>query len=317
MKPLRVVALLDGKPGHEKQTMGIIKALEKKTTVDLVEIKQPKLTLLQTLRRTCRLLFTKSGEGNDQVENRDLLIGTGTATHLSLLLYKRQYSIPAVICMSPASYLKPYFDICFVPEHDGIDQSDNVFFTIGAPNCSEDKKIHKENAGLILLGGIDRKSHHWDSKKISAMIKEILIREDTTQWTISSSPRTPQQTVSDMVKLVTQYENCRFYDYRDTEQGWIEQQYDQNSLVWVTSDSISMMFEALSAGCNVGLLPIQWKKKQSKFKKNEEVLLKEKLVISYDQWDNIGISWAASSGLNEAQRCANRILEKWWLKTSQ
>ncbi len=309
--------MLDGRPGHEKQTLGIIKALEKKISVHLVNIKQQKLTLLQTLIRTCRLLFSKSGERNPLVENGDLLIGTGTGTHLSLLLYKRKYNIPAVTCMSPASYLRPYFDICFVPKHDGIDQFNNVFYTIGAPNCSEDKKLHEKNSGLILLGGIDRQSHHWDSKKISTMVEEIIAREDDIQWVISSSPRTPKQTVSEMENLVTQYNNCRFYDYKDTKRGWIEQQYDHSGPVWVTSDSISMMFEALSAGCNVGLLPVDWKNPKNKFKKNEEVLFRNKHAISYNEWDKVGMSWSASSGLNEAQRCADRILETWWPRISQ
>lgn len=317
MKPLRVVALLDGRPGHEKQTLGIIKALEKKTAVHLLEIQQSKLTFFQSLRRTCRLLFTKSGEENPQVANGDLLIGTGTGTHLSLLLYKRKYNIPAVTCMSPASYLRSYFDICFIPKHDDIEQSDNVFFTVGAPNCSVDKKMHKKNVGLILLGGIDKKSHHWNSKNIAKMVKEILSREGNIQWSISSSPRTPKETVLEMEKLAKQYGNGSFFHYRDTQRGWIEEQYDQSSLVWVTSDSISMMFEALSAGCNVGLLPVGWKNQQNKFRKNEEVLLRKNLVISYDYWDKNGFSSSDSRGLNEAQRCANKILETWWPKISQ
>ncbi len=58
----------------------------------------------------------------------------------------------------------------------------------------------------------------------------------------------------------------------------MEEQYDKNKVVWVTADSISMIYEALTAGCRVGIFPMQWRKEKGKFKRNEDLLLEKKLV---------------------------------------
>ena len=76
-----------------------------------------------------------------------------------------------------------------------------------------------------------------------------------------------------------------FFDYRNTPPGWIEKQYDKNNVVWVTADSISMIYEAITAGCTVGILPMRWLRENSKFKRNENVLLEKSLVTPFTAWE--------------------------------
>jgi hypothetical protein len=73
-----------------------------------------------------------------------------------------------------------------------------------------------------------------------------------------------------------------------------------------------MIYEAITAGCSVGILPMQWVSKNSKFKKNEDVLLAKSLVIPFSSWENGIVTWDESIKLNEAERCADRILQQWW-----
>lgn len=317
MKSIRVIALLDGRPGHEKQSLGIVRALKKRIDVDLTTIIVARPSLISSFLLTCRLFLWKKGLKESAVADANLLIGTGSATHLSLLLYKKQYDIPTVTCMDPASYLRSYFDICFVPAHDQIKLYDNVCLTVGAPNCSEDKLVHDPKRGLVLLGGIDPKSHKWDNNRISAMVETIVKREISRKWTIASSPRTPVETIRKMQQLEKLYPHVHFFDYKDTEKGWVERKYNESSVAWVTSDSVSMLSEALSAGCCVGLLPVEWKSLQNKFKKNEDVLLQKNLVIPFRSWEKNDATWTNVEKLNEAQRCADRILQKWWPKSLQ
>lgn len=308
---LRVVVLLDGKPGHEKQTKGILQAMQTMVEVEVVHIHARRLSPLALFFQTFFLLLPGKGPSNPLVAGADFLLGTGSQTHLPLLALQKRYGIPAITCMKPPLHLRERFDLCFVPEHDGIDERGNIMLTSGAPNCSINRGMHREDHGLILLGGIDRKSHRWDSERICAMVKRIIEAEQEKNWTISSSPRTPQETVLLLERLVGESENARFFPYKKTSPGWIEDQYDTNSVVWVTADSISMVYEALTAGCKVGVLPMQWKRKNSKFKKNEDLLLEKKLVISYHSWVNGESDWREDIELNEAQRCAERILQKW------
>lgn len=107
-----------------------------------------------------------------------------------------------------------------------------------------------------------------------------------------------------------------FFEYSQTPAGWVEQQYAKASTVWITSDSISMIYEALSSGCAVGVLSMDWIGKNNKFVQNEQLLLKNGIVISFADWKN-GKNCRKLSGFNEAQRCAQTIIEKWWPENSQ
>ena len=313
-KVLRIAALFDGRPGHEKQTSGVIQALQRIASVSVVSLPVTRSSVSQSIANTCRVLLPGSGIKHDDVKNCDLLIGTGSQTHLPLLLFKKQYRIPAVTCMLPPTYLRSFFDICFVPIHDGIEQGGNIYVTAGAPNCSINYGRHKPECGLILLGGIDEKSHNWHDDTIVGNVREVIEKESSIHWTISSSPRTPERTIQKIKKLDQLYKNCSFYHYKDTEKGWVEDQYNKSTFVWVTSDSISMIYEALTAGCKVGLFPMEWKKSGNKFQLNEKMLFDKKMTLSFTLWERDGFHLNKLQNINEAQRCAEHILETLWQK---
>lgn len=316
-KKLRVAVVLDGRPGHEKQTTGIIRAFQAMAAAE-VEILpvpvagiQPFSLLLRTL-----LLFLP---GRDPVcptlpspGRPDLLLGTGSRSHLPLLELKKRYRVPAFTCMNPSWHLRRRFDLCFVPAHDGVAEQGNVMLTSGAPNCSINRKRHRADCGLILLGGIDEKSHGWNSERICAMVKRIVETDSAISWTLSSSPRTPGETEQVLDRVAREAPNAAFFSYRETQPGWIEEQYDISAKAWVSADSISMMYEALTAGCQVGILPVEWRRNDSKFKKNEDLLVQRRLVVSFSSWASGNCSWREDINLNEAQRCAERILRQWF-----
>jgi mitochondrial fission protein ELM1 len=266
---------------------------------------------MRSLAQTCRLFLPVAGMSDPKIDQADLLIGSGSRTHLPLLLYKKKYAIPAVTCMMPPRHLRKRFDVCFVPEHDRRSDGANILLTAGAPNCSVNKRKHQTDCGLILLGGIDTKSHYWDSQQLVRMIEKICTTEKQKSWTITSSPRTPRETVTLIEELVRSYANVQFFDYRKTPGGWIEEQYDKNSVVWVSADSVSMIYEALTAGCSVGILPVVWRRAKSKFKRNVDHLLEKKMVQSFSLWEEGNTTFPPSTELNEAQRCADWILQKW------
>jgi mitochondrial fission protein ELM1 len=201
--------------------------------------------------------------------------------------------------------------LCFVPEHDGRTEGGNIMLTVGAPTRSQNKRSHRKECGLILLGGVDPKSHHWQSRQVIKMVEKIVATDRQKSWTISSSPRTPQDTVVMLKQLSKQYDNSQFFDYKDTSAGWIEEQYDKNEVVWITADSISMIYEAITAGCRVGIFPMQWRNKKSKFKRNEDVLMAKRLVVPFNSNEEGYRTWGENRELNEAGRCAERILQQW------
>ena len=310
MKTCKITAILDGSPGHEKQTEGIIRALENYVCFEITRLKIKKsfLSDIVAWAKVLAGLCWKTGK----TENSDFVIGTGTHTHPHVIKIGNAGGAKKIICMSPASFLIQMFDLCFVPNHDRPKPGKNVFLTVGPPNISENKHIHKNDIGLILIGGVDEKSHVWDSDKICGYIEQIVSSESATlNWTISSSPRTPQEMENKISRFAAGRENVSFFRFADTPKGWVEKQYDTSGIVWVTADSMSMVYEALTAGCTTCIIPVEWKQKENKFAYSEQYLYEQNIAISYHNWKRNREYTKGGKGLNESDRCAREILRRW------
>lgn len=320
MTPLSVIAFCDGRPGHDKQTRGVVQALASLTELEAEYIKIPRPGIRQDIGDWSRylrsLLFPRTaGKAKPATA---VIIGTGAHTHLPMLLYRRSSLIDdpgstrVVTCMSPNPLLVDNFDLCFVPRHDSTKENSNIFITNGPPCAVVPGNRHDNGRGLILVGGLDRKSHHWQTDRVTADISTIIKRERSRQWTVSSSPRTPADTVSRLRELAQSNGNFSFFAAADTPAGWIEEQYARHRYVWVTGDSISMIYEALTAGCAVGILPVEWRKKDNKFQRSIDLLLRDRQINSFDNWLAGQESAAPQTVFNEAARCAVEILRRWW-----
>lgn len=318
MRPLKLIAVMDGRPGHEKQTRGIIEALKKRTPLEIQYRRLPSLSMASDIRNRLAYLtsFIRRGTGTasnkDASPNADLLIGTGYHTHFPLLLLKKKTGGRVVTCMTPDFPLKSRMDLCCIPRHDSPRMAANVFITTGPPGTTTAGNTHDPRKGLILVGGVDEKSHIWDTSATLKQIKSILDRHRDWHWTLASSPRTPEETVTQLDALVKADPMASFFSYKSTPPGWIEGQYNEHHIAWVTGDSISMVYEALSAGCRVGILPIRWKKKSNKFQSSIDDLVLEKWATTYERWVAGEKIPTPAAPLNEAARCANEILRRWW-----
>ena len=101
-----------------------------------------------------------------------------------------------------------------------------------------------------------------------------------------------------------------FFDFKDTPRGWVEDQYAKSGVAWVTADSVSMIYEALTAGCRVGILPVPWKNARNKFQRSIDFLLLKGLVKVYSPAESTSLLSMAEQNFNEADRCAEEILRK-------
>jgi len=314
MKKLQLQAFFDNTRGHEKQTRAILEALENITPLKVSEVTISNRSVKTLFRYLFHLISSvfSSPKVPSSPEVPDLVIGTGSNCHMPMLLAASQDpSTRAVTCMTPEKFLLPKFDLCLVPAHDKVRDRKNVFRTIGPPCPVYDKKMHKEGKGLILIGGIDHKSHFWQTSLIVDQVKKIIGTTGIT-WIISSSPRTPDNTSEALERLCANNEHVEFFRAEETPDGWVEGQYDNSSMVWVTADSISMVYEALSAGCKVGILPVKWKGQDNKFMRSLTALSEKKLIIYLADWLKGHPFPEQERSFNEATRCAKEIIKKWW-----
>lgn len=306
MKKLTVTAYLDGRPGHEKQTLALIQALGRLTPISTRVIR------LAGSASTAEDRDAAGPEGGTPTDH--LLVGSGRRTHLPLLLHKLKSGgrAKAVCCMSPNILLRCFFDLCLVPAHDGIRGGANIFPTDGPPCLTVDRRQHGADKSLLLIGGLDPKSHSWDSQQVIDQTQTLFAHRPGHHWTISSSPRTPPATVARLATLAASDGEVRFYPATETPPGWIEEQYHRHREVWVTADSISMVYEALSAGCRVGILPVKWRRQQNKFQRSLDRLHHRGQII-YLAERLAGTEFPpAVAPLAEAERCAKEILRRWW-----
>lgn len=312
IQQLKVIAFFDGKPGHEKQTRGILRELELMVDLDLTEVKVRRRNLLAELLDLAGLFIFPRDRREKGAASADLLLGTGSRTHVPMLRMKQVSGAPAVTCMTPASYLRNFFDLCFVPYHDGVAAGAKIMITTGPPNCAGPSGVKYPGKGLILIGGIDRKSHHWNSTEIAGYVRQLTGAESAIHWTVATSPRTPVETVAALDTVAHDMTNVALRRFADTGPGWIEERYAECLKVWVTADSMSMVYEALSAGCRVGLLPVRWAADKNKFRRSAEYLIENGLAVTLSAWLAGGVGERhESEPLNEAKRCAEEIVKRW------
>lgn len=305
---LHVLAVVDGRPGHEKQTLGIAAALRRRCEVKLTSLNVG-CDAVSQLKDLVGFFFPCFSRRWQSIPRVDLILCTGGKTHLTALALGRRFAVPVCTCMTPGHGFRHLFSLCFVPGHDRVAPAENIISTLGAPNSCVDRRGHEEGKGLICIGGLNPWLE-WDEALLSSQLEEVL-KDEGHYWVVTNSPRTPESTSEAVARLCREY-GVPFFHWKETEKGWIERQYDLASEVWLTSDSISMLYEALSSGCRVNIFSIHWKDPQGKHAYNERMLEERGYVCTFADWRKGELHRAPSAVLNEAQRCADIILEKWW-----
>ncbi|MDH3391187.1 MAG: mitochondrial fission ELM1 family protein [Desulfobulbaceae bacterium] len=320
MKPLSIVAFFDGRLGHEKQTRSILNALSGLTPIDIdtIKVSVASSAFFKNWMSYLLPILQRDKQGGI-LHPVDLIIGTGTHTHIPMLTRKKlqcksqEEQVRVITCMTPDVLLRNKFDLCCIPMHDEPAAEDNIFVTQGPPSPVMFEKRHKPDRGLILVGGVDTKSHIWKSEEVAAQIRTIIAENPTMQWTVSSSPRTPEDICEKLEEMAASVPQLTFYRSKDTPAGWVEDQYACNGTVWVTADSVSMVYEALTAGCSVGVLPVEWLRQENKFNKSLNFLTEKKMIVDFTAWQQgTPMPTLKDEQLNESLRCAREILRRWW-----
>lgn len=206
--------------------------------------------------------------------------------------------------MSP-SLPVAWFDLCLIPAHDRPASGDNVLVTRGALNTVVPSGTKNPQQGLILIGGPSR-HYDWDENKLLAQIRRV-VENSPTQWSMTDSARTPAQTRQALQTVSSK--NLLYYPCSETPPGWVASRLVETAYVWVTEDSISMIYEALTSAAAVGVFDVP-------AKNNDRVvaaisqLAREGLVLRYDDWCNGEPLVPMKTPLHESARCARYVLDK-------
>ena len=295
---LTIWVISDGKPGHLNQSLGLAEAL--------LRIHPGSIQIFPALpwwRASLAWLAKNSADKTGPAP--DLIVGAGHATHLTMLAARRAQGGRAIVLMKPSLPLS-WFDLCVVPEHDGLTASARTLITQGALNRVRASTTQDPNQGLILIGG---PSPHfaWDSAAIELQIKNILARFPEAHWTLSDSRRTPEG----FIKQLPVHAQLNAVSHTSTPSGWLPTQLARCGTAWITPDSVSMVYEALTAGATVGVfdLPVN---PRSRVGQSIANLADTQRITRFVSWCANGKLHPNLHPLAEADRCAHWILA--WLK---
>lgn len=297
LKPLTIWRITDGKAGHDTQSLGLTTAMSVLTPCRIHDIKvPPRLGLWPGL-------LTRDFNAGKGLPDPDLIIGAGHQTHLVMLLAKAARGGRAVVLMKP-SLPTSWFDLCLIPEHDKPPQQNNILPTCGALNTIVPSTAKEPGHGLLLIGGPSR-HYNWDEATLLAQINRIL-DDISVRWTLTDSPRTPASTRRSFANL--HRDNLLYRPYADTSRDWLAQQLSDSAVAWVTEDSVTMLYEALTAGAAVGVLSVPLKK-PNRIAESIQQLANDKMITRFDAWTNGHKLKSPDTGFNESLRCANRVLQ--------
>ncbi len=292
--------LIDGKAGHQSQSLGLVKALAKQTTCQYidVEVSNALEALMSYLTGTWGL-----GAG---LPLPDLIVGAGHATHLHMLAAQKAYGGKTIVLMQPSLPVK-MFDLCIIPEHDQYQGSGTFIQTKGVLNPIQSEGEHYQNQALIMIGG-PSKHCDWDTLKLIAQVYELVHHNQDIKYTLTTSRRTPKAFVSAVKRI--HFPNLTIVPFEETGKGWVAHKLAESAYAWVTEDSVSMVYEALTAQVAVGLLNMPVKQ-NSRVTKGIQQLIYQGFVARFDFLQTYQNQLRAAVGFTESDRCSQWILQSW------
>ena len=213
MKKIKTIwRLLDGKAGHEKQSLALVKNLKNQANCKIFNIN------IQDLENPFLALILKKYNLNKGLIRPDIAIGAGHKTHFHLLAIKRYFGAKIVVIMKPSLPLK-LFDLCVIPKHDDVKSGTNVFIT-NTPLVNFNLNMKKkENMALFLIGGPSR-HFHWDSKIVLEQIKNISKKFKFKKLLITTSRRTPIDFIDEFKRL--KIKNIQLYEHTKIINNWLD-----------------------------------------------------------------------------------------------
>lgn len=298
-RALVIWVLGDGKPGHLNQSLGLTEAIGRLRAVQVHRIPLENAGgLLGRLRHATRTAKA--------LPQPDLVIGAGHKTHAALLWLAHHYDAASVVLMKP-SLPAAWFDLCLVPEHDleNRDLPGNGIATVGALNRVAPADDQAKSGGILLLGGPSG-THDWDTASIVDAAARIAAESPVQPWHTTDSRRSPNDLLE---KLAAAAPHIERFPHQQTPPDWLPDQLARAEEVWVSEDSVSMIYEALSSGARVGLLPVPLRGEATRVSRGIAKLASDGWVTCYADWKG-GALPAPPRVLREADRCAALVLEK-------
>lgn len=297
-RAIRIWRLTDGKPGHDNQTRGLSDALAECTPVEVFDVAVGASALASAWS-------VARGRLDGTLPRADLVLGAGHRTHLGLLTAARCNTAPAIVLMKPSLPLR-LFDLCIIPEHDEIAPAANVILTRGAINRIRPGSDACEHIGLVLIGGPS--AHYtWPQARVIEQVRCVIEENEASRWTVAVSRRTPLATLQVLKRTLPA--RTPVLASEDVGPDWLARELPRAGRVWVTQDSVSMVYESLTAGAATGLIELT-SATETRITRAMRALENEGAVLGFSAWRAGHRLAPPKTPLHEAARCAREVLQR-------
>lgn len=289
---MRIVILSDNKPGHYKQSLGIVERLpnceaewvtvefRRKWRDNLLRVfmctfgsMSLSTSLIQTLLRWS--LTAEAYNALTDLRTADIILSTGSSVAAVNLLLGRILGAKTVTCRRPSPLGVRNFDLAILPMFSwhGKGHRDNVCQTVGVPNRISPDTLNVKQKQLIqalnlpdapriglLIGGTDRHETITaaDAEELGA-ICETVATETNAQLLVTTSRRTPIEVTAHLTSTFKRSTWCPLFIEPDAPSE-LADPYQAilalSDLVIVTADSFTMVCEAASSGRPVIVLTL-------------------------------------------------------------
>ena len=288
----------DGKPGHDVQTLGLAQALRAQADVEIFT--------LPVANSPGGLWFWLSGcyPRAAGLPAPDLLLGAGHKTHFHLLAARRRWGGRIILCMKPSLPVS-WFDLCLIPEHDAPPRAANVLVTSGVLNTVQAGGRHDADTGLIVLGGPSR-HFHWDDNGILRQVEQLIEARPRRRWLLGTSPRTPVS----LARRLAGRSEFEYVPFAASGDGWLAQRMAEAGEIWVSEDSVSMLYEALTSGLPTGVLELP-PRRAGRVGRGVRGLIRAGEITPFHAWAAGRPLCRPDRIFDEANRCADWICARW------
>ncbi len=295
----------DDKPGHKSQLTGLVNALSALTPVTCQWFSIHDQAHWAAQRELPPPGFSKHSP--NYPGKPTLILTAGSGTHWPALKLRWRFGGKLIVLMNP-SLPRFLFDLCIIPEHDGVAESQRVVTTKGAINPVTPSTQTSPAKGLILIGG-PSKHYDWSNEALIEHLRILLSSNAEAEWTLTTSRRTPPE----LLKLLQQSSDnilsaLNIVPLEDTDAEWLAQHYRECGTIWITEDSVSMIYESLSSGAATGII------RTPRLRNNRVSMGVDRLIAEgrVSQLSSEGIRPASKPAiaLQEAERVANIIIQR-------
>ena len=299
---MNILWLNDGKAGHRRQAEGLLAGLARCGVV--LQVRE--LVVPLGLRDWPRIQADFPNTLDPESNKPDLLLGVGHRTHALLLLLKRRYPRAQTVVLMRPSLPFSWFDHLIIPQHDQPPSVGRIFVSQGALNPVINQQRHEAGRHLILLGGASKR-HGWDQMQVLAQLAQLAEHLQGQSVWISGSRRTPADFLSS-TDFQSISASMQHLEGSQTDSAVLDEQLELAETVWVTEDSVSMISEAWTAGCRVGLIAMP-RIKTDRITRAVDRLLEQQVVWRLNDVLT-GQQLQLPPHLAEADRAARWLLER-------